>query len=309
MGEEDLYKILKVSRDADAKTIKSAYRKIARENHPDRNPDDEAAEDRFKKASFAFEVLSDIEKRKAYDAYGIDGLRDGFQSGQQHQWGSTGAFNGGANFEDIFGQIFGQRGGYSQGGFGGGQDPFGGFQQRPQRARDTEAQLTLEFMSAIEGGEMTIRIGGKDLRVRIPSGADSGDKIRIKGKGNPAPNIPGSKPGDLILELKVESHALLKRKGLKLYLDVPITIGEAIRGAKIDVPTPSGIFTVTIPSGMHSGGKLRLKGKGVKRGKKTGDFFVIVQIKSPDTITDEIKTLVDTIDEGYSEPLRSTLTL
>ena len=302
--EQDLYKILGVSRDADAKTIKSSYRKIARDNHPDRNPDDEAAEERFKKASFAFEVLSDSEKRQTYDTYGVDGLRDGFQPGQHHQWGSSGAFQS-SNFDDIFGSLFGSRGGtfdtsdYSN---------FGGFQSAPQKGRDVEAELTLSFVKALKGGEVSMTVSGRDLKVRIPSGAEDGDKLRLKGKGS-RPGVPGSLAGDLILELKIRKHPHLTRKNLNLYLDVPITVSEAILGAKIEVPTPEGIFTVTIPSGVHSGGKLRLKGKGVKRKGKQGDFFVIIQIHSPDVHSEEIEAAAKSIEAGYSEDVRNKLNI
>ncbi len=302
--DTDLYEILGVSRTADAKTIKSSYRKIARDNHPDRNPDDEAAEERFKKASFAFEVLSDPEKRKTYDTYGVDGLRDGVRPGQHHQWGSSGAFQS-SNFDDIFSSLFGgRRGTFDTSDF----SNFGGFQSGPQRGRDVEAELTLSFLKALMGGEVSMTVGGRELKVRIPSGAEDGDKLRLKGKGN-RPAMRGAVAGDLILELKIRKHPQLSRKNLNLYLDLPVTMTEAIIGATIEVPTPEGVFNVKVPSGIHSGGKLRLKGKGVKRKGKQGDFFVVIQIHSPDLHSEELEAAAKLLDMGYSEDVRRQINI
>ncbi len=301
--DTDLYKILGVAKDADAKTIKSSYRKIARENHPDRNPDDDAAEERFKKASFAFEVLSDPEKRKTYDTYGVDGLREGFQPGQQQWASSTGAFQGGGSFDDIFGSIFGGRGTFDTSDY----SNFGGFNGPPRKGSDLEAELGLSFMKALVGGEVAMRVNNRDLKVNIPSGAEDGDRLRLKGKGNPSPY--GGKAGDLILELKIRKHDLLRREGLNLYLDLPITMGEALLGTKVDIPTPSGTFTVTVPSGVNSGAKLRLKGKGVSRKKKRGDFFIVLHIHAPDLTLENIDEIAATLDGGYSQEVRENIKL
>ena len=315
--EQDLYKVLGVGRSADTKEIKKAYRKIARENHPDLNPDDAEAEERFKAASVAFEVLGDADKRKLYDEFGVDGLRDGFNPAharQAKQW-STGGFRGrGAEwspsdpaFQDLFSNIFGGRSPYDSSHF----NDFGGFQTGPTKGRDLAAPLTLDFMTAVQGGELELRVMSKKIKVRIPAGADNGDTLRLKGKGGdpPAGAPKGAAKGDLLLEIRVDDHDFLRREGLDLFLDLPVTVAEAVLGAKVEVPTPHGSYTVTLPSGVHSGAKLRLKGKGVSRGKKTGDFYVVVAIHAPDRVTDEVKAAVEALDEGYSEPVRADLRL
>ena len=320
--EQDLYKVLGVAKSADEKEIKKAYRKIARENHPDLNPDDAAAEERFKEASVAFEVLGDAQKRKLYDEFGIDGLRDGFdadQARQYKQWSSAGAGGGGFRgrtqqwspsdpaFQDLFGNIFGGRSPHDTSHF----RDFGGFYTGAASGQDLSASLTLDFMTAVRGGELDLRVMGKSIKVRIPAGADDGDTLRLKGKGgDPPEGAPkGTKRGDLMLQIKVDDHELLQRDGLDLHLDLPVTIAEAVLGAKVTVPTPHGDFTVSIPAGVHSGARLRLKEKGVKRGKSQGDFYVIVQIHSPDAVTDEVREAVAVLDAGYTRPVREDLQL
>ncbi len=327
MADDDFYKVLGVAKDADAQTIKKAYRKIARENHPDLNPDDPEAEERFKQASVAFEVLSDEDKRKLYDEFGTAGLREGFdadQARQYQQWqsraGGGGGFGGGggqrvywsggggdADFQNIFGSVFGGRSPFDTSDY----SDFGGFYTGPLKGQDVEASLTLDFMTAVNGGEMTLRVGNREIKVRIPAGADEGDRLRLKGKGDPPPaNAPkGTKSGDLLLTIHVKNHDILRRDGLNLYLDVPVTIGEAIAGAKVSVPTPHGEYNVTVPEGVHSGAKLRLKGKGVHRGKEKGDFYAVIQIHTPDLATDEVLEAAKTLDAGYSHPPRDGLKL
>lgn len=326
--EEDLYKVLGVARDADEKTIKKAYRQIARDNHPDLNPDDDSAEERFKMASQAFEVLGDAEKRKIYDEFGLAGLREGFdpdQARQYQQWSQGGArgaggargrapgggqrfyWSGGQDpeFQDIFGSVFGGRSPFDTSEY----SDFGGFYTGPLKGQDLEAALTLDFMTAVRGGELELRVSSKNIKVRIPAGADEGDKLRLKGKGGPAPQgAPnGSRPGDLLLTIHVKPHELLERQGLDLYLDVPVTISEAVLGAKVGVPTPHGEFTVTVPAGVHSGAKLRLKGKGVHRGKKEGDFYAVIQIHTPEVVTDEVREAAEALDAGYPDDIRREL--
>ena len=328
MEDNDFYRTLGVARDADLKTIKSAYRKIARENHPDLNPDDPAAEERFKAASRAFEVLGDPDKRKIYDEFGIEGLREGFDPDQarayqqwqdqvgggrggrggQTRW-SYGPGAGASGYEDIFGSIFGGRSPFDASDFSSSYGG-GGFYTGPLKGQDLEAALTLDFMTAVRGGEIELRLGNRNIKVRIPAGAADGEKLRLKGQGQPAPaQAPRGQAGDLLLTLNVQPHPLLERRGLDLYLDLPVTIGEAIGGAKIAVPTPDGEYKVTIPSGVHSGARLRLKGKGVHRGKREGDFYVIIQIQSPDRIDDELREAARAVDAGYTHDVRKDLHL
>lgn len=314
--EEDLYKILGVNKDADDATIKKAYRRIARENHPDLNPDDKVREDKFKAASAAFEVLSDPERRKLYDEFGMMGLREGFnpdQAREYQRWqassgGRTYVRNGtgGANFEDLFGNIFGGRSPFDTSDY----SNFGGFYTGPMKGQDIEAKLDLDFMTAIRGGELELSLGGRKIKVRIPAGANDGERLRLKGQGQPAPaQAPKGSAGDLILTLRVAPHPHLRRDGLNLMLDFPITMAEAITGAKLDVPTPHGDFKVSIPQGVNSGAKLRLREKGVHRGKKKGDFYVVIQIQAPDEITDELKEVAEKIAKAYSRDVRADVAL
>lgn len=322
--DSDLYDILGVSRDADVAEVKKAYRKLARKYHPDVNPDDPEAEEKFKKASAAFEVLGNEEKRKLYDEFGLDGLREGFDAEQarkyqrwQTQGGGAGFGGGpggrrvyrggattGASFEDVFGDIFGGRSPFDTSDY----TDFGGF-QAPLKGRDITARLELDFVRAIEGGQMELALQGKPMKVRVPPGVRDGERLRLKGKGGPAPQTQYGKGerGDLFLEISVTDHSDVRRKGLDLYLDVPITIPEAVEGTRINVPTPWGEYTVTVPEGVHSGAKLRLKGQGVHRGKSKGDFYVIVQIHTPDRIDDAVKETVRQLEEAYEEDVRATL--
>lgn len=320
--EQDFYKILGVSRDASEKEIKKAYRKLARENHPDMNPDNPEAEEKFKRASVAFEALSDPDKRKLYDEFGMDGLREGFdaeQARQYQQWqtGSRGGGRGGqryyhstagdTNFEDLFSSFFGGRSPYDTSDY----SNFGNYYTGPTKGQDLEARLNLDFMTAVRGGEIEITVGSRNIKVRIPAGAGDGEKLRLKGQGQPPPTQApkGSKSGDLLLTLNVANHDILKRDGLNLSLDLPITFSEAIRGAKVDVPTPHGNYKVTIPKGVNSGAKLRLSEKGVHRGRKKGDFYVVVQIHSPDRIDDPVEECTEVLDTGYPEDIRADIRL
>lgn len=311
---EDFYTILGVSKDDDAATIKKAYRQIARENHPDLNPDNKAAEEKFKAASVAFEVLSDPEKRKLYDEFGVDGLREGFNAEQARQYGrwqnSQGNWQGrtyarSGGYDDLFESIFGGRSPFDTSDY----SNFGGFYTGPMKGQDLEAKLKLDFMTAIKGGELDITVNGKGIKVRIPAGIEDQERLRLKGKGSAAPGGPGTKPGDLLLTVEVQPHAILHRDGLNLSLDIPITMAEAVKGAKIAVPTPHGEYNVTVPSGVNSGAKLRLKEKGVHRGSKKGDFYAVIQIQAPDRIDDELLEAVEALSAGYTTDIRADLKL
>lgn len=321
--ENDLYKILGVSRTAEPGEIKKAYRKLARKYHPDVNPDDPEAEEKFKKASAAFEVLGNKKKRDLYDEFGLDGLREGFdpdQARKYQQWqggaaGGRRVYRGGSatSFEDLFGDIFGGGSGAYGGGAnpfgGGGQAGFGGGFQTSLKGRDTTAGLELDFVRAVEGAELDLTLQGRSLKVRVPAGVRDGEKLRIKGKGEPAPQTPYGKgqAGDLLLEISIEPHATIRRDGLDLYQDVPISIPEAVAGAKINVATPWGEYTVTVPEGVHSGAKLRLKGKGVKRGSKQGDFYAVLQIHTPDRLDEEVLEMVHQLQQAYTGDLREEI--
>lgn len=316
--ERDLYKVLGVSRDADTATIKKAYRKLAREFHPDVNPDDPEAEEKFKTASAAFEVLGDDKKRKIYDEFGLEGLREGFdpdrartyQQWQQQGGGPRGrrvyqrGGAGGADFQDIFGDIFGGRSPFDTSDY----TNFGGF-QTPLKGRDITATLELDFQRAIEGGQMELSLKGRSMKVRVPPGVRHGERLRLKGKGEPAPETPYGKgqPGDLYMEISVRPHRLVRREDMDLYVDVPVTVPEAVEGTSINVPTPWGEYKVTVPEGVHSGAKLRLKGQGVRRGGRHGDFYVVIQIRTPDRIDDDVREAARQLADAYDEDVRREL--
>ena len=324
--EEDLYNILGVSRDADTAEIKKAYREMARKYHPDVNPDDPESEEKFKKASAAFEVLGNDKKRELYDEFGLEGLREGFdpeQARKYQRWqkqtgGAGGGFGGGgqrvyrgggasgADFQDLFGEIFGGRSPFDTSDY----TEFGGF-QAPVKGRDVTASLELDFVRAIEGGEMQLSVQGqgRPMKVRVPPGVRDGERLRLKGKGGPAPQTPHGKgePGDLLLEISVRSHPRVRRKGLDLYMDVPVTMAEAVEGTRINVPTPWGKYAVTVPEGVNSGSKLRLKGQGVHRGDNEGDFYVVVQINSPDRIDEAVREAVEQLGDAYEEDVRADI--
>lgn len=315
----ELYDILGVSRSADDDTIKSAYRKLALKYHPDTNPGNAEAEETFKKVTAAFEVLKDPEKRKLYDEFGMDGLREGFDPAAARQyarWQAQGADGvrfrtrsspgASASFQDIFGDIFGGRSPFDTSDY----SNFGGF-HAPVRGSDISARLDIDFMTAVRGGQIEFSVQGRSLKVRIPAGADNGERLRLKGQGSPAPETPQGRgtAGDLLLELHVQPHPLLRREGLHLYLELPITITEAIMGARLTVPTPHGEFTVTVPEGVHSGARLRLKEQGIERNGKKGHFFVVLQIQAPDHIDDEIREAAEILAKGYTEEVRRNITL
>jgi curved DNA-binding protein len=308
----DLYQVLGVERSASEEEIKKAYRKLAAKLHPDKNPNDKKAESKFKTVNNAYQVLSDAKKRKLYDEFGEEGLREGFDADMARAYrrggGRRSNGNGGTHvsFEEIFG---GAAGGGGVGDFFG--DLFGGGRRgrtrAPQKGSDVASVVTVDFKSAILGSSLAMRLqeGGETVTVRIPPGADDGDKVRVPGHG--APGMLGGPPGDLILEIRVTPHARFEREGLDLKLDVPITIGEAYRGAKVRVPTPYGAVTLTVPKRAQSGQVMRLAGKGVKRGKKEGDLYVRFQVKLPTGESSEIERAVDLLDKATGVDVRTGL--
>jgi len=293
--EKDFYKILGVSKDADDATIKKAYRKLARDLHPDRNPGDAAAESRFKDVGEAYAVLSDPEQRKQYDA-----IRAMAGGGARFSAGSSGAGAGG--FEDLFNGMFGggARTRFSTGGGGGFEDILqdmftggGGFtSRRPQRGADVAATATLPFRSAVEGATVQLTTNGRSMNVKIPAGVNDGQKIRLRGKGQPGRG--GGEPGDMIVTVNVEPHPVFTMEGRNLRITVPVTFAEAALGATIDVPTLSGeTVRVRVPAGTPSGRTLRVKGKGVATPKGTGDLLVTVQVAVPTHLPPDARKAVE----------------
>ena len=293
---KDYYKLLGVEREAKAEEISKAYKKLARKYHPDLNPGDKQAEEKFKEINEAYEVLKDPEKRKLYDQLGPN-----WQHGQQFQ-GEPGyenvhfTFNGksfaGSGFSDFFETLFG--GAAAGGGRGAnfGPDPFGGFSSRPRRGRDVEAELPLSLEEASSGGRRTVTLqmpqGPKTLEVNVPAGIREGAKLRLAGQGDPA---PGGTPGDLFLRVRYLPHPQFKVEGENLHCDVALAPWEAVLGAKVAVPTLEGQVELNIPAGSSSGRKFRLRGKGLGSGVNRGDLLARVMIKVPAQLSAEEREL------------------
>lgn len=374
-AQQDYYKILGVQRSATADEIRSAYRKLARKYHPDINPGDKAAEEKFKEISVAYEILGDTEKRKLYDEFGEQGLSPGFdpeKARAYQRWQQQSAQTGGSfqfdpgDLDDLFG-------------FGGAEDLFGRTRSMrkntPSRGEDIETQMDIDFLDAVRGFQASLRIqrpiacsrcdgkgtrgastvicqecqgsgyksmtrsgmsirqtcprclgsgrlsgepcdachgsgrvvGVETVRVNIPPGAETGKRIRVPGKG--ASGIRGGPAGDLYIIPRVRQHPLLARDGSHLTMELPITIGEALSGTVIEVPTPTGSVKVKVPRGAQSGQRLRVKGKGVPAHGRTpaGDLYLRLMIKAPE---DHLpKDLIDRIDKAYSENVRKDLRL
>ncbi|RNI25315.1 DnaJ C-terminal domain-containing protein [Flexivirga caeni] len=310
--EKDFYKILDVPQDASEADIKKAYRKLARKWHPDQNPGDQAAEQKFKDIGEAHSVLSDPAKRQEYDQ-----LRQMVGGGARFTAGGPGGAGGAGGFEDLFGSMFGGGGGgqnvrFSTGGggeqinlddilghFGGGGggfgSPYGGYQAGPRKGADVEARTTVSFRDAANGETLSLQAAnGQTIKTRIPAGVKDGQTIRLRGKGQPSPN--GGPTGDLLLHVTVQPHPVFHRDGNNLTVDLPVTFAEATLGATVSVPTLSGKqVKVKIKAGTPSGRKLRVKGEGITTKSATGDLIATVQVVVPEKLDGEAKKAVETL--------------
>ncbi|HEX3904796.1 MAG TPA: J domain-containing protein [Polyangia bacterium] len=298
---KDLYKTLGVGEDAEEAAIKKAYRKLAKEFHPDITGDDKRKTERFKEINEAYDVLGDSKKRKEYDRLKHapvrpDGMPEGFdadafaQTFGRSRAGAGGSSGGGGmsgefDMNDLFATLFGG------GGAGG-----AGFDPRRPRARssrgsDVAGRVEVTFVESALGGKRTIRTGsGGSVEVNIPPGVENGGRLRLPGQGAPAPTRNGT-PGDLYLDIEVRPDAHLQRHGSDIELDLPVTFAEAALGAKIEVPTVEGRVTVTVPAGTSSGARLRLRGRGVKNGDGSrGDQLCRVEIVAPKIKPDDTET-------------------
>lgn len=299
---KNLYDILGVSKSASDTDIKSAYRKLARKYHPDLNKDDASAAEKFKQVNAAYEVLGDKDKRAKYDAGAIDeeGKPTGFGAsgfgGAENPFGgrtyrtytssNAGAdpFGGGAGFD--FSSIFGDDilNAFSSAGkrrsrqsAGAGYNPFGA---AAPKGLDVSMTLDVDFLDAAKGTVKNIRIDGKTIKLNIPAGTTEGQSFRLKNMGNAS--IAGGENGDAYIKIHIRPHAYFKSDGLNLLLDLPISIKEAVLGAKIMVPTLKNKVNVTIPPYSSSDDKLRLKGLGIETAQKKGDLIITLKIKAPE---------------------------
>ena len=309
--EEDFYKILDVSRNSTADDIQKAYRKLARKYHPDINSEKNAKK-KFQQIQQAYDVLNDPQKREMYDRYGSSFESAGAGPGPGGASRTSGSAPGG--FEGFdFSQLFGGAGG-GEASFEG---PFGQFFQqasgrtggsgrragaRPRRGSDLRHELEIPFHTAVMGGEARLRVVRADtekeetITAKIPAGVADGQTIRLRGQGEPGP--PNGTPGDLLIAIRVAPHPVFRRNGLDLEVDVPVTVGEAGLGTKIDVPSPHGTITLKIPAAASSGKRLRIKGQGIHRkdGEK-GDLYAVIQIVLPSRIDSASAELLKTFDQ------------
>ena len=313
MSSKDYYDILGVSRTASADEIKRAYRRLAKQYHPDRNPNDPSAEAKFKEVQAAHDVLKDPQKRAQYDQFGPAAAGDWHTdpAGQRvYRWSSGGPEIRFDDLQDLF-SAFGGMGDASGSPFadvlrGAGRRKAGPRRPAPSRGPDSEHRVNLPFEQAVHGTTIEIDVLGSDgrrqtLDVKIPAGVEHNQRIRIRGKGSPGAG--GGPPGDLYLVVSVRPHACFRRDGKDVYIDVPLTIVEASLGAKVDIPTLDGTVALTIPPGTDGGAKLRLSGRGIKPPKdKPGDLYAVVRIVAVKHPTEEqsriLTELAGTIKES-----------
>ena len=375
MTEKDLYAALGVARTVSDADIKKSYRKLARKHHPDVNPGNKQAEERFKAISEAYDILGDPKKRKLYDEFGMVGVQGGLDAdkarayrGQPNGWHTSAGgegdagFGGYSNFEDLFGDIFSERG----------ERPQRGGRERPMRGADAEYELEVGLLDALRGlstevgiqrpepcptcggsgadpasattcpeckGEGRVRMGEgpvsfmrtcprcggagrisvrpcptcngsgrkvttERLSIRIPPGVDNGSRVRVAGKGSPG--SAGAPPGDLFILVKVRPHPLLERRGDDLYMDLPITVGEAMLGASIEVPTVDSQVRVKVPARSQTGRQLRVRGHGAPhlRGKERGDLYLKLAVYVPETDAPADAEAARTLDAAYARSPR-----
>jgi DnaJ-class molecular chaperone len=314
----DYYATLGVSRTASQDEIQKAYRKLARKYHPDMNPDDATAKKKFQEVQAAFEVLSDDDKRKKYDQFGADfesvGAGRGYGGGPQWRYTtSSGPQTYPFDVNDL-GDLFGGGGDETGGGFADLFRQFGGGRgarraSRAARGNDLKHDLTVPFATSVLGGEAALMVQRRDgnvesIKVKIPAGIEDGKKIRLRGQGEPGEG--NGPPGDIFLTIHVSPHPQFRRVGDRLEVRVPVTLAEAAQGAKVDVPTPKGTITLTVPPSTSSGRKLRVKGHGIKT-DPPGDLFAEIQVVLPDNLSDQDRQTLADVSGRYPQNPRSEL--
>jgi DnaJ-class molecular chaperone len=319
----DHYATLGVSKSASPEDIQKAYRKLARKYHPDMNPDDESAKKKFQEVQSAFEVLSDADKRKRYDQFGPDfeHMGGGPAGGGRGGWRYTTSSGPQTYPFDVndFGDIFGSGGGVDTEGGGGFADLFkhlnrgrGGRRAAAAvRGEDIRHEMEVPFATAVLGGEAAISVQRADgnvetIKVRIPAGIDDGKKIRLRGQGGQGSG--NAQAGDILLTIHVSPHPHFRRIGNRLEVRVPITLAEAAQGGKIDVPTPHGVVTLTLPPNTSSGKRLRIKGQGVQPANQpAGDLFAEIQVVLPSDLSETERQQLAEISNRYPQHPRSEL--
>ncbi len=317
MPERDLYEILGVSRSSTTDDVKKAYRRLAKKYHPDVNPGNKAAEEKFKEVTAAFEVLSDEKRRKLYDEFGADALRTGFdqkKAEQYRRWKRQGAPPGGMPFDfgDFETVNVGDYGSFDFGSIFG--DLFGGGRQRgrrgpsPAHGRDAAAEIDISLRDAVLGAERDVRVDGRTLRVKIPPGVGDGSQIRLAGQGGPGAH--GGPSGDLFLHVRIGEHPHVRREGKDLSVDLPVTVPEAVHGAEVRLPTFEGPVNLRVPKGAQSGMRLRLRGKGLPdlRGGPRGDLYAVVQVVLP-ADSDALRKAVRAFEGLYEGDPRAGISL
>jgi DnaJ-class molecular chaperone len=298
----DPYEVLGVARDAITDQIRSAYRALAKTSHPDLHPGDKKAEERFKEASAAYELLADEEKRAQFDRGEIDAsgapkmreqfYRDFAEGAGGGRYAGSGSFENAADLEDIIQDLFGGRA--------------GGRTMR-MRGGDVGYRLEIGLREAVNGAKIPMRLAdGATIEVTIPSGVGEGQTLRLKGKGSPG--IGGGPAGDALIEIAIRPHPVFERKGDDLHMALPITLGEALRGGKVTVPTLQGSVVMTVPPRSTTGAMLRLKGKGVPRaGGGAGDQYVRLEIALPPGADDALERSVTEWEERHGYDPRAKL--
>ncbi len=277
----DYYEVLGVPRNASEADIKKAYRKLARQHHPDRNPGDKDAAAKFKEVQDAYEVLNDSTKRTQYDQFGFVGPGggmpgQGFGSGQIDagsleellRQGGFGGGGGAIDLGEILGGFTGRRG--------------GGRSRRPRAPQPMETATTIPFQAAALGGTIGLHIDGRDIELKVPAGVEEGKRLRLAGQG--------PEGADLIVQLHIAPHPYFRREGNNVILEVPLALSEAVLGAKVDVPTLDGTkLTVKVPPGTSSGARLRLRGKGIAG----GDQYIEIKVVVPAPVNDRSRELIE----------------
>jgi DnaJ-class molecular chaperone len=286
----DPYAVLGVAKDASDDAIKKAYHKLAKKLHPDVNPGNRSREQQFKEVSAAYDLLSDPAKRARFDRGEIDagGAERGFRpqgGGRAYQHSG-----GGFSFDEIIAEILGR-----------------GRRESEERVGDIDQKLRLPFVEAALGGKRRISLpDGRSIDVAIPAGIDSGQTLRLKGQGPAAPR--GIPHGDVYLEIEVEPHAFYQRKERDIHVELPVTLGEAVLGATVTVPTIHGPVAVKVPRGSNSGATLRLKGKGIAGGQgKTGDQYVKLRVMLPDPPNAELTSFLERWSAKHPYDVRGKL--